>query len=429
MTAPSLRSPTLHLTIAATIILFGMLLGASIAFRLEVIARGQGRIVPVDRVQVIQPEYSGRITAIPVRDGDRVTRDAALMRLDDTAPRARLATVVAEEERLLAEKARLEAMVRVIEEPVRPVDLARPTQVVDALAWEEEARVLAAEADAYRSSLERLDAQEAALSRGEDVARAAVDRIDALLAIEAERLETTRRLFDQGTASRAVLLNAEQVFAELTADRDVQMRELARRTAEREALPADRRALRDDRRASLATRRAEIQARLAVLVQERRTVEREMTSTVLRAPMDGTVDGLVTFTIGGVAEAGQEVMRIVPSDGAVEIEAVLPNLDIGFVRVGQPANVRVDAYPAERFGVLRGEVRDVAADATRQDDGSWGYVLHVTPNAQVLQSGAEAFALRPGMTVSVDIVTGERRIISYFFAPIVRTIEEALGER
>jgi len=122
-------------------------------------------------------------------------------------------------------------------------------------------------------------------------------------------------------------------------------------------------------------------------------------------------------------------MRIVPTDVAVEIESTFSNQDIGFMDIGQTANIGLDAYPSERFGFVKGQVVDIAADSTEVETGQWGYTVRVSPNSTALDAGAESLALRPGMTATVNVTTDKRRLISYFFAPIVDTVQNALGER
>ncbi len=124
-------------------------------------------------------------------------------------------------------------------------------------------------------------------------------------------------------------------------------------------------------------------------------------------------------------EAGAELLRIVPDSSSVEFDALFSNQDIGFMAIGQKANIRLDAYPSERFG----HVADMAADSTEISDGKWGYVVRIFPEAGFIQIGGKRLPLRPGMTATIDVTTENRRIISYFFAPILRTIENALGER
>jgi hemolysin D len=159
------------------------------------------------------------------------------------------------------------------------------------------------------------------------------------------------------------------------------------------------------------------------------TSQRRLKNTRLISPVDGIIDQLSVYTIGGIVDAGQELMRVVPRDQSYEIEAIFPNTDVGFLAAGQRANIKLDAFPSERFGALAGTISNVSADAVEIDENVFGFVIRIKPEASYLQTPANQYPLQPGMTSVVDAITGERRIISYFFAPIVKMVQESLGER
>ena len=256
-----------------------------------------------------------------------------------------------------------------------------------------------------------------------------IERVDAAVEIQAERFAIAQTLVEQGNTSRAAFLDAQQALAELERERDVYFRELDQKIAERAALDTERQRIVAERRSAALDRISQIDARLATLLEEKSTAERRLSAATLRAPASGIVDQLSVFTIGGIADAGAELMRIVPTDADIEIEATFSNQDIGFMRVDQSANIGLHAYPSERFGFLEGEVSDIAADSTEISTDQWGFVVRIQPEETFLETGGEQFTIRPGMTASINVTTDERRIISYFFAPIVDTIQDAMGER
>lgn len=436
-TRMNVTSPTLHATILFTIAVFASIVVMSFVFRVEVVARGEGRVVPVSRVQVVQPEFPGRITAIHVRNGMSVAQGDTLIELDPTEATVELGTISAERDRLLIEMARIEAMLQALELDPQTADLVVEAQdvfqVPPALSAhpyvEEQRSLLLAEVADYIASLEQITAREEANRRSESVTTANIERVNAALEIQGERLRTSERLLEQGTTSRSAFLDVQQAFTDLERERDIYLRELEQKVAQRAALDAERRRLTAERRRSLLDRRAQIDARLAALAEEQRAAERRVAAARLTAPASGVVDQLAVFTIGGVAQAGEELLRIVPTEAEIEIEAVFSNHDIGFMEVGQPAIIRLDAYPSERFGFVRGTVSDIAADSTEVSEGKWGYVVRIQPDEATLRAGSDTYSLRPGMTATIDVITDNRRIISYFFAPIVRTIQDAMGER
>ena len=433
-----LRSPTLHGTIWFTIAVFAAILAMSILFKVEVVARGQGRVVPISRVQVVQPEFSGRIDAIHVRNGASVEAGDVLIELDATDATAELANMQSEFQRLAIERTRIEAILTVMSAAERADDLdevsAQAKQQLqstdaDSSYAREQRDLLAAEIEDLSSALAQFKARDEANLRAEAVTRASIDRTDAALEIQADRLSTAEQLLGQGTTSRAAFLDVQQAFTDLEKERAVNLRELDRRAADRAALATERRRLLTDQRSRHLERRSIIEARVATLREEIRALQRRVDAATLRAPVAGIVDQLSVFTIGGVAQTGEELLRIVPTNVEIEIEGLFSNQDIGFVEIAQHANLRFDAYPSERFGFVRGIVSDIAADSTDAGDNNWGFVVRVAPETNYLSAGNERFHIRPGMTATIDVTTDERRIITYFFAPIVRTIQDAMGER
>ncbi len=416
---------------------FAAILAMSFAFKVEVVARGQGRIVPVSRVQVLQPEHSGSIMAIHAANGQSVSMGEALIELDQTHAIADLGAIQAEQNRLQIEMARINGLVGALDlDPAAPDHLERtlalyvvPSELTDHSFADEQRALLLAEVNDLRASLTQVDAREAAGRRAEDVTNANIERVNAMIEIQAERLQASRKLLQQGTTSRSAFLNVHEAFTKLERERDVHLRELELKVAERVALDSERRHIVAGLRRSLLDRKSRIDSRLATLFEEERAAQHLVDSATLRAPVSGIIDQLRVFTVGGVAETGSELLRIVPTDGRMEVEATFSNQDIGFIRVGQQANIRLDSYPSERFGFVRGEVAGIAADSTQVGEGQWGYVVRIAPLQSFLESGPDRFPLRPGLTATVDVTTNERRIITYFFAPIVRTIQDAVGER
>jgi hemolysin D len=430
-------SPTLHATILFSIAVFIAVLVMSFIFKVEVVARGQGRVIPISRVQVVQPEFPGRIAAIHVRNGMTVEKGDVLIEFDPTEATAELGKVQAEQERLKIEAARIVAMVTALGNgPDASGFLERgrqsfvlPEELLSHPFAIEQRLLLDAELEDFLASIAQIRTREEANRKSEAVSSADIDRLAAAMEIQAERLRIAEQLRQQGTTSRSAFLDVQQAFTELERQRDVYVAELDQKAAERAALDSERRRTVADLRNTLLERKTQIEARLATLSEEARTASRRVNAAKLIAPTSGIVDRLAVFTIGGVAEAGAELLRVVPSNIAVEIEGTFSNQDIGFMAEGQQANIRLDAYPSERFGFLKGSVTDIAADSAEVENKQWSYIVRIAPDQAYLTVGEDRFSLRPGMTATIDVTTDDRRIISYFFAPIVRTIEDAMGER
>lgn len=430
-------SPTLHATILCSISLFVAVLIASCLFRIEIVAKGIGKVVPLGRVQIVQPEFNGQISEIHVRDGVRVASGEVLIELDDTDARSALNTLSAEQVRLEHESARISTVLASLDQPDRLQDDAiiqrvrafqeRKTQASTNF-FNEQIQLLQAELFELRDALQQVEAQVQANEKSKDVTRAGVARIDTALSTQEERLETAKGLLERGTTSRSAYLDVLDAYNRLAKEREVLFRELEQKTSVDATFLSERSSIISSARSRLLARRAELEARNSVLNEELITSRRRLQNTQLLAPISGIVDQLSVYTIGGIVESGQELLRIVPEDQDFEVEAIFPNIDIGFLSSGQPANVKLDAFPSERFGVLPGSVTNVSADAIEMAENEFGFTVRVRPERQSVDEKGE-HRIQPGMTAVVDVITGERRLISYFFAPIVKTLENSLGER
>jgi hemolysin D len=161
------------------------------------------------------------------------------------------------------------------------------------------------------------------------------------------------------------------------------------------------------------------------------------------------VQQLAVHTVGGVVTPAQALMVIVPADSRLEIEAMVSNRDIGFVHVGEPAEVKIDTFNFTRYGLLHGEVVNISEDAIARDkpqdknDGSGSgpsdssepkgqelvYAARISLERTSMEIEEKTVNLGPGMAVTVEIKTGQRRVIEYLLSPLLRAKQAALRER
>jgi hemolysin D len=145
--------------------------------------------------------------------------------------------------------------------------------------------------------------------------------------------------------------------------------------------------------------------------------------------VDGTVQQLAVHTVGGVVPAAQPLMKIVPRQHQIQVEAMVENKDVGFIKEGQTAAVKVDAYQYTKYGLIPAHVIHISRDAIRDEKRGLIYsVIVVLEKSSMVIEGREAM-LNPGMSVNVDIKTGERRVIEYILSPLLKLKKESLGER
>lgn len=184
--------------------------------------------------------------------------------------------------------------------------------------------------------------------------------------------------------------------------------------------------------AEIRQRDAEIQAakgQIASLDQELTKARYEQSLTELRAPVAGTVQQLAVHTLGGVVTPAQPLLTLVPSDQQVEVEALLENKDVGFVHAGQPVSVKVETFNFTKYGTVAGEVVSVSQDAIKDEKRGQVYNAKVRLARSQLLIDGRSVALAPGMAVTVEIKTDQRRVIDYFLSPLEQHLQESLGER
>ena len=431
----NVKSPTLHALTIFTLLVFITILVLSFVLHVEIVARGAGRVIPDGRVQIVQAEFGGKVEAINVRNGSQVHAGDILFELDKTEAIRDVSDIKSEQSRLLVERVRLAAL-RYIFDP--EIDADRALDYYDELSKADglNAKIVTEHYTLLQSELlefhdvsaqysARIQSAYSAIA----VAEARTERLQNAVQIENERHEVAKKLFDGGNSSRTTYLNALQNLNELNDQLNISGKELEQRNTDWQSAKQELKTLRSSRLNEIERRNNEILERLSVLDRLFAVAERRLENLSVRAPVNGTIDKLEVFTIGAVLADRQEVLSIVPSNSQPIIEVMFSNVDVGFLETGQKANIKLDAFPSERFGLVDGKLVRISADSVELSANQWGFVAQILPNEPFLSAGTEKYQLKPGMTATVDVITGERNLISYFFAPILRTIGDSLGER
>lgn len=176
-------------------------------------------------------------------------------------------------------------------------------------------------------------------------------------------------------------------------------------------------------------RQQEVSLKVAGLTQELIKANSRNQQQILYSPINGTVQQLTVHTIGGVVTPAQELMIIVPQYGPIEVEAFILNRDIGFVEEGQEAAVKVGTFNFTQYGLIEAEIVEISNDAVNDETLGLVYLSRVLLNDSNIQIGNRMVNLSPGMSVTVEIKTGDRRLIEYFLSPLLRFKQESIRER
>lgn len=259
-------------------------------------------------------------------------------------------------------------------------------------------------------------------------------------------------LFDKNAGSRADLINAIETMQYQQTALAQQIGQLAEANANLMVIARDTEKAYETFMSDNAQKLAEAERQADDYAQKLAKSAAKLDHMTLRAPISGTIQASSVTTVGQVVTSGEEIMRIVPEDAALEIECYLPNQDIGFVKEGQDAVVKIESFPFTRYGTINARVTRVARDAIAQPEAeqtetnaqkqtkstqsglaqrTQNLVFPVTLKPETTLIGVDGtnIPLQAGMATTVEIRTGSRRILEYIFSPLVQVGSEAMKER
>jgi hemolysin D len=434
--------------IAFTIILF---FAAAIAWawlgEIDIIATAPGKIVPSGRTKLVQPFETGVVRAIHVRDGQRVKAGEVLIELDPTisaAERDRLA------KELVAAKLDAARLAALLSDGPDPAASFAPPAGASAGDIQLERTLLQNQLEEHQAKLAGIDRQLAQNTANRDAVKATVEKLTASIPLLRQRVEVRKYLAEREVGSRLQYLEIQQDLVEHQQELNVQRARLVEAEAALASLKEQRRQAEAEFRRSNLVDLTQTQQKAASLQEELVKAQEHASLQTLAAPVDGTVQQLAVHTEGGVVTPAQPLMVIVPAESRLEIEAMVSNRDIGFVHVGEPAEIKVDTFNFTRYGLLHGEVVGISQDAIvrdkPQDKSDAGaanalgdssepkgqelvYAARISLDRTAMEVEGRTVNLGPGMAVTAEIKTGQRRVIEFLLSPLLRARQSALRER
>lgn len=421
--------------------------------RIDIVAVAQGKIQPVGRTKIVEPLETGKVHKLLVENGRRVRAGDVLLNLDAGDAQADEAVLGASLQSLRAEARRRKlaldaAATRALELP-KPI--AWPVGTSQTVTDREE-RVLAGDLTQLRSTVAGLTSQQRQKIAERDRLTSTIEAQQLLVATLKQRVDMRQILLNRASGTKASLIDAEETWqyhgATLAAERG-QIREV----------DAAFQSVQADIERAYANFVADNAQKLAAAERDIEDVEHKLGKAKLRtaymtltSPIDGVVQGVTVTTAGQVVTTGEQIMQVVPEDGRIEIEAYLPNADVGFAKIGQQAIVKVESFPFTTYGTVNAHVVRIGRDAIPLNDASQRESNPTQAGREVTFGGAQRLQnlvypitlaldqqsigvdgadvpLGPGMAVVVEIKTGTRRILDYLTSPLVQIGSTAIKER
>lgn len=396
--------------------------------RVNIVATANGQFVPDGRVKVVQPAATATVEKIYVHDGERVKKGQLLVALNPAVTQANLHAT--EEELALnhLERARIHAQLN--GQSILPTgkEGSSPEYL------QMESALQAAQQAEYES---RLSAEQSRLAQNQTALQAAREQGQSLQ--EQDGLLHPQVLADAqlakiGAIPKVQYVEAKQKEISLQAQISQNAGDIARYSQRQIELEQNISEIRASYRATLLHSLGQNTQSSISLEAQRAHASRDLELHALRSPVAGIVQNLQVRNIGQVVTPAEAVVSIVPSDTPLVVQADLPDSHMAFVHVGQTARVKVGAYPFEQYGDLHGIVAKISPDSESPHDTHGAaaglyYRVEVKVAHPYLMVHGQSVKMRPGMSVSVNINTGERRILQFFLSPLFRDWDEGLSVR
>lgn len=392
---------------------------------IEQVSTGDGRVMPSGDVQVVQNLEGGIVSELNIREGDRVSAGQVLMHLDDT----RFSSELLENRMKFFG---LQAAVARLEGEIAGTELSFPSELLkkfpDFVRGERE--LYASRADELNSAVARLDAR--LVQQRQEIAetRARITQLRRAVALAREEIGILKPLVEKGINAPVELIRLRREESQYVGDLRVATEAVKRLTAAVDETGQEIREVRAQFQSRALKELNEARVNMAALGQNLTSREDRLTRTVIRAPVAGIIKRLFVNTIGGVVSPGMNLAEIVPVEETLVIEARIRPSDIAFIHPGLTALVKFSAYDYTIYGALAATLRQISADTIEDEKtGESFYVVRVTAKSEdLVDRSGKPLPIIPGMTASVDVITGKRTVLQYLLKPFNKALETALRE-
>lgn len=413
-----------HLLLMVSLLFFVVALWWANATELDEVTRGDGKVVPSSKVQVIQNLEGGILAEVLIAEGDIVEKGQALLKIDDTRFSSSFRETELKYFELLARSSRLEA-----ESEGKPY--AAPAEVLEQnpnLARDEEAL--------YQSRIRELESgirvlKEQLAQREQELVerQSRQNQLSRSYQLSNQELKMSEPLVAVGVMSEVELLRLKRTTNDLRGEMN----------ANRLAIPRVQSSLDEVRqkiaeqtvrfKTEAANQLSEVKAELARTEETVFSLKDRVTRTHVRSPVAGTIKILKINTVGGIIQPGMDLVEIVPIEDNLLIEAKIRPADIAFLRPGQKAVIKLTAYDFSIYGGLPAKLERISADTIVNEKDESFYLIYLRTEKNHIESKKGRFDIIPGMVASVDILTGKKSILDYLLKPILKAKDQALRER
>ncbi|MES0869405.1 HlyD family type I secretion periplasmic adaptor subunit [Pseudovibrio sp. SCP19] len=391
----------------------------------EEVTRGDGRVIPSRQMQIVQAPERGIVSEVLFYEGEIVEQGAVLVKLDNTGFASQLGEL---QQKMYALQARLARLMAEARQANLQLDLSNTPSDIAAF--------LQRELEVYKARKDQLNAEVAVLrsqfsQKEQDLKQLEAEEqmLGSNLTIITRELEINQQLYKRGVLPEIEFLRLKRQYTTMHGEQQMLEASLASaRSAKQEAMQrviSAQTAFASKAQSDLVATKAE----LAVIEERLRGAEDRVHRSALVAPVRGVINKLNVSTIGAVVQAGEPLVEIVPLEDTLLIAAQIQPQHVAFLHPGQDVSVKVTAYDYSIYGGLEGVLERISPDTSEDERGQAFFKVIVRTRQNHLGSEENPLPITPGMTASIDILTGEKSVLSYIAKPLIKVKAEAFRER
>ncbi len=389
---------------------------------IDEITRGEGRIIPSGQLQVVQNLEGGIVKEILIKEGDIVKKGQPLLKIDNSKFTSTYAESVVKHDELMAKELRLRAEgnnqifvndIAVQSERIKKlVEQEKSLYTINQRELNSQIRILKQQLEQKRSEIKE--------------ARSKLKHLQSSYELLQKEIDLSIPLAEQGVVSEVDMIKLERDANKASEELEGVRISIPGLIAKGEEIKSKITQTRLEFQTKARLEWHDVVAEIAQLKESKVYLKDQVSRTVVMAPVEGTVNQIFVHTVGGVVKPGMDLVEIVPSDDALLAEVKIKPQDIAFLFPGQKALVKFTAYDFAIFGGLKGKVDNISPDTITDEDGESFYMVRIKTQESTT---SKKLAIIPGMTITVDILTGKKTVMDYLLKPIFKAKSNALSER
>ncbi len=415
--------PWARTCVYSLLVLFLVLLAWACVYKIDKIVNGRGKFVITGREVVVRPLVDAIVKSIAVHTGQTLKKGQKILTLDPTFAEADLAQI----EIQIANAAAVIYRARC---EIKQRDFVIPTPDPGG-AYLRQYSIFRQRQAEFNARIKSFDAQIQSARDAAATAALQLEEVQKQVENAKQMLKMRQEVFAAGHDSKMNLLDAENEYSKYKNQAEALENRRTSSQLQIRRLESDKKVYINNWRKELSTEIAKYTNEMDTYRQRLAKAQRYSQLVDMRAPLDCVVLEIGNISVGSVVKTGETLVKMVPLNDPLEVEARIAPRDIGFIRDGDPCKIKVDAFPFQKHGILEGVLKSIGEDTLIDPENPRAgpyYAVRISLKSTKLKLVPADMRLIPGMTLTAEIVVGSRTVISYILYPMIKMFDESIRE-